>query len=209
MPSDQLAQLINRAWRSREDGLTGQIPAQIIRKRRRRRVAAVRLLLQRPIDDRFQIAPERRLRRSPRRLLANSPQRLWHRQAIQVIWQSTRQQLAQQNSERIDITPHVDVVGSPACLLGTHVVQRALYLPDSRKTGYALEVIPSDSGEPEVEDLWLADTGRCFRDDQNIRRLEIAVDDTLLMSVMNGVAHADHQLDALAHVQRVPAAVRD
>ena len=63
------------------------------------------------------------------------------------------------------------------------------------------QLLPGGLGDAEVDDL--GHRPAVVQRDQDVRRLEVAVDDALLMGVLHGLADVDEQLQPLARRQLV------
>ena len=115
-----------------------------------------------------------------------------------------RQQLVEDHAQRIDVGPGVDVHRRRIGLLGRHVRRRA---DDRPGVAQALvgEVEFRRLGDAEVDDLGrgpAVDLG-----DQHVARLQVAVDDPLLVGVLHGLADRDEQLQPGPHREPLPVAV--
>jgi hypothetical protein len=82
-------------------------------------------------------------------------------------------------------------------LLGRHVLQRADELADIRLERRDREIRIGGPSHAEVDDLRLA-----VGVHEDVAGLEVAVDDPLLVTVVDRVAHLGKQLQALAGAQR-------
>ena len=107
-----------------------------------------------------------------------------------------RQQLVEQHAQRVDVRPRVDVQAAHLGLLGAHVLRRADHLGVAGEERLLGEPLVGGLGDAEVDDLGhgLAVVQR----DQDVGRLDVAVDDSLLVGVLDGVADLDEQLQPLA-----------
>ncbi len=85
-------------------------------------------------------------------------------------------------------------------LLGTHVERRPNHLREVSKERFVRERLCRRLGDAEVDDFR---HGTCIvlRDEQ-IRRLEIAMNDSLLMRMLHRVAHVDKQRESFARNPR-------
>ena len=84
---------------------------------------------------------------------------------------STREHLVEDDAERKDVAAPVH--GRAGDLFGRHVVRRP------EKLARRGQIRRSDLGDPEIRDLHLA-VGR----DHDVRRLDVAMDDSLAVSVV-------------------------
>src|SRR5262249_29344064 len=85
------------------------------------------------------------------------------------------QQFVQEDAQRVDITPGVDVELVDLGLLGRHVIQGADDVAEPGNQGLVGQRVPGRLGHAKVDDLrhW----GAVVDGDQNIRGLKVAVDD--------------------------------
>ena len=103
------------------------------------------------------------------------------------------QELVQDHAHREDVAAPVEGLG--ADLLGAHVVDG----PDHHA---ALgEVGPAQLGDPEVHDLHGA-----VVEQPDVRRLDVAVDDPVLVGVGEAAADLDHDVEHLGEEQRLAGA---
>ena len=111
------------------------------------------------------------------------------------VGQAAGQQLVQDHAQRVHVAARVELERIGEHLLGAHVGERADELPDvglQRR----LRVAVGDARHAEVEDLRLPGFV-----DQDVARLQVAVDDAALVRVVDRVADLRHQLQPLARVQ--------
>jgi hypothetical protein len=126
-------------------------------------------------------------------------------QLLGVKRQLPHQQLIQDHSQGIDVRPRVDVQAGHLCLLRAHVLGRPdelALLGEQRPLGQA---VIGRLGDPEIDDLGHRPV--VLDDDQNVRWLEVPVDDALLMGVLDGLADGDEKPQALLSRELVPVAV--
>ena len=90
-------------------------------------------------------------------------------------------------------------------LLGAHVERRADHLTVAGRYRCGRQLLVDRLGNPEVDDL--GDRHAIVQRHQNVGRLDVAVDDALLMGVLDRVADRDEQLQPLAGCQVVVVAV--
>ena len=85
-----------------------------------------------------------------------------------------RQQLVERHAQRVDVGAVVDDHPLGQRLLGAHVAERAEQVAGHRQPGVALDAGQAEVGDPEV----------AARVDQQVRRLDVAVQDPLLVRVL-------------------------
>ena len=73
--------------------------------------------------------------------------------------------------------------------------------PNSVYSVCSVSVLRGRLGQAEVDDLRHGDVVQ--QRDENVRRLEIAMDDALLVRVLNAVADLEEQVDALTSRQAI------
>ena len=110
-----------------------------------------------------------------RRLLADIADRLHDGDAARVVREPPGNELVEDDAERVDVGPQVDVAAVAAGLLRAHVRERPL--DRSHRAHHRRHVGIRDAREAEVEDLG-AGVG-----DEDVRRLQVAVDDAALVGV--------------------------
>ncbi len=79
-------------------------------------------------------------------------------------------------------------------LLGRRVLRREQGHPRPRRA--VLPVLLEEARDPEVEELHRPRSGH-----QDVRRLQVTVDDEVPVRVVDGVDHLQHEADAIRHVQ--------
>jgi hypothetical protein len=188
-------------------------------------VAARAVLLERAHDDPVEVAPHlaaqaRGLGAPPlgqvveglrglgqaragagRLLLADETQAFAQRRGAQPRTERCRagEQLVEQHAQRVHVRPRVDVERAQLRLLGAHVLERA----DDR----AHRGVHRPLGEPLVQRLGHAEVDdlrhglRVLHGDHHVGRLDVAVDDPLLVRVLDGVADGQEERQAVAHGQ--------
>ena len=90
-------------------------------------------------------------------------------------------------------------------LLRAHVQRRADQLREGRVEGLVGEGLPRRLGDAEVDDLGNRHT--VVERDQDVRRLQVAVDDPLLVGVLHGPADEHEQLQPLPDRELLSVAV--
>ena len=116
-----------------------------------------------------------------------------------------REQLVQQHAQRIDVAASVDVQPAHLGLFRAHVQRRADHLRELRVDRAVGELLVDRLGDAEVDDL--GHRLAVVRRHQHIRRLDVAVDDSLLMRVLDGLTNGDEQVQPLAAAQLILIAV--
>ena len=116
-----------------------------------------------------------------------------------------REQLVEEHTERVDVRAGVDVEIGHLGLLGTHVLRRANELTQFGEDGALRETLRRGLGNPEVDDLWrvLLVLSR----DQHVRRLDVPVDDPLLVRVLDGSADIHEQREPFPNTEPLLVAV--
>ena len=116
----------------------------------------------------------------------------------------TAKQLVEQHTERVHIGTSI-YVGGAVCLFGTHVLWGAEYLARSGQQGLHIEMLVSCLRDSEVNDL--GDYRLTVGVRENVRRLQVPVDDTHFMGVLNRPAHIQKDSQARLNAQPVSIAV--
>ena len=118
-------------------------------------------------------------------------------------WGRSGQELVEQHAQAVDVATRVDVELVQLRLLGTHVFERADHRAEFGVQRLVGQWRAGRLGDAEVDHLGnrLAVVER----DQDVRRLQVAVDDSLLVGVLHGLTDRDGQLESLA--ERQPALV--
>ncbi len=177
----------------REDGLVREVPFHVLGEGRRALVAPVGLFLESLGEDRREVGVHvERLRR----LLADVADRLHDRHAPRRIRELPGEELVEDDAERVDVGPEVDVAAVAARLLRAHVRERPLDRADLGHHRGRRHVRVRDAREAEVEDL------RARVRDDDVRGLQVAVDHAALVGVVHGLADRDELAQALADLRR-------
>ena len=117
--------------------------------------------------------------------------------------QPAGEQFVEQHAERVDIRGGGHRVA--ANLLGAGVFRRHQLQPGrGRRERLARELGIEQLGNPEVQQL-----GCALSDHEHVRRLDVAVDDQVLVRVLNGGADVTKELQARGGVEPVRVAVID
>ena len=106
------------------------------------------------------------------------------------------QQLVQQHAQRVDVAAGVDVEVVQLRLLGAHVLQRADHRAELGEQRLLGQLLAGRLGHAEVDHL--RHRLAVVQGDQHVGRLEVAVDDPLLVGVLDRLADRDEQLQPLA-----------
>ena len=101
----------------------------------------------------------------------------------------TGEQLVEQHPKRVDVRAGVDVQVRHLRLLGTHVLRRADELTELGEDGALGEPLRRGLGDTEIDDLRrvLLVLGR----HQHVRRLDVPMDDPLLVRMLHAGADVD------------------
>ena len=94
-----------------------------------------------------------------------------------------RQQLVQRRAERVDVGAVVDQDALAGRLLGAHVAQRAEQVAGLRQAGVGVELGQAEVGDPDV----------AAAVDQQVGRLDVAVDDAELVGVLQRLGRLRRQ----------------
>ena len=160
-----------------EDGAALQEALEVNGERARVKVAAVWFLLEALQADRLQVA--RDLGPKPRRryrvLGSDLFDRVGGRRSAE--GRSAREEFIENGAEGVLVDRGAGVMDLAAGLLGRHVVGRT----DDGAGASQVRVIPEASSQAKVGDL-----GTTVGRQEDIRRLEVAVDDTLQVSGVDG-----------------------
>jgi hypothetical protein len=103
------------------------------------------------------------------------------------------QQFVEQDSERVHIGAGVDIVAAQLGLFRTHVGRGAEQFVGVGEDGGVVRVRLGGLGDAEVDDLGHGSI--VLEGDQNVARLDVAVEHAALVGVMNGVAHLEEKLE--------------
>jgi hypothetical protein len=172
------------------DRLVGQEPPQVLPQRLGRRVTILRVLGARLQDDRLPVAGNARVERArPRRVLGLDP--LDELEPVgRLERRPERDQLVEGQAQGVDVGAAVGLAAEP---LGGHVAERA---QDVAGLGQA---IVARLGQPEV-----SDPDDSLGVEQQVRRLDVAVDDPPRMGVGQPRRHLPADLGHAAK-ERPPA----
>ena len=177
--------------RLRQHGLVGEKSPQVIRHIARRAIALRRVLLQRLQADVLQIDGDFRVASAGKRrlFLADTAQQ------VRLVFSPKRriagQQFVEDGAQREHVATRIQILRA-AGLLRREVLRGSRNVSGLRKA-LARALI---QGQAEIQQLGLQ-----VRADQNIARLQIAVDDAALMQEMHGQRHLSHQFRPLLEAQ--------
>ena len=93
-----------------------------------------------------------------------------------------RQQFVKRRAQRVDVGAMVEDNPLPGCLFGTHVADRAHDVACVRQARSIVEVGQAEVGNPDVS----------AEVDQEIRRLDVPVNDALLVGILQGFCRLGH-----------------
>src|SRR5262249_43680551 len=126
-------------------------------------------------------------------------------QTLSLEWGAAREQFIEQDAKRIDVAAGVDVELVESGLLRAHVLDCADHLTELGKHGPLGELLSRGFGDAEVDDFgdWLA----VVLGHEDIRRLDVAMDDAFLMGVLDGMTDSTNELQPLAQGQMLLVAV--
>jgi len=160
-----------------------------------RAVAAIRLTAQAGLDDGLQVrgvflaGPAH----AAGRLLADGARRLQEFHAVELVGQPPRQHLEEQHAQGVDVRPYVGAVDVAAHLLRAHVRQgaddAARLLADGRQPCVHVR----QPGHAEVQHLGLPVGAH-----EDVRGLQVAVDDAAQVGVVDRLADLDEEPQARA-----------
>ena len=227
VPPHEFAGAISAVIRPRGDRLALEKPFQIVEQRTRAGVAVPRFPAQGFEDDRIEIARQARGERArghaPRvrnlvdrsglvRILEDDDVRRPWRFGVECCtvepaargpWRPpSREQLEQNQAEGVDVGGRRHRFTAP--LLGCRVGWRQRAQPRARQLGGLRRVVIGEQlGDTEIEQLQIA--SRRYED---VRRLQIAMDDEPAMGVLHGLAHPAEQLHPCVNREAPPVAVR-
>ena len=115
------------------------------------------------------------------------------------------EQFVEQHAQRIDVAAGIDIGVAERGLLGAHVLGRADQLAVFGKVRLLGQPLLGRLGDAKVDDL--GDRFAILLGDQHVGRLEVPVDDPLLMGMLDRLADVDEDPQSLAGRQLVLVAV--
>ncbi len=195
MPTAQLERPVPEGRPAGLDRFQLEEPPEVVGQIARRVVPLHRLLGHRLQDDRLQVDRHGRVEPTRRARLL---QRYLAQQllaAFPVEGRLQRQQLVERHAQRVDVAPMVDDRPLRHRLLGAHVSQRPDHVAGHRQAGFGLHPRQAEVGDPEVAPGV----------DQQVGRLDVAVDDPQRMRVIQRLGRLHAQV---GHGAEIGAATR-
>src|SRR5690606_39600044 len=110
-------------------------------------------------------------------------------------------EFVEEDAELVDVARRRDLLAAE--LLGARVLRREEPEPRSRPWRSAGLGFVEEPRDPEVEEFRLAVGG-----DEDVRRLEVAVDDEAAVRVLDGAADADEEAEPLVDAEAMAVAPR-
>ena len=102
----------------------------------------------------------------------------------------SREQLVKKNAQAIDVGARIDVQATHFGLLWTHVCRSPDELLEPCEHGLISELdVGGRFGDAKVD--YLGDGHAIMQRDEDIRGLDVAMDDSFLMRVLNGMTNLD------------------
>ncbi len=193
LPPRPLRHALQPRHRPRRDRLAGQESAQVGRQGRGAGVASARFLLQALQADRLQVARNRRIE-PPRRdgLVAQDLEHRVHRRG-RLERRPAGEQSVQRRAQGVHVGRRPDLASLAAGLLRRHVAGRAHDLARAGQPAVALDLLR----QPEVGDPRVA-----LLVEQDVARLQVAVNHAALVGILDRVGHRGHQRGRLAGRKR-------
>jgi hypothetical protein len=99
------------------------------------------------------------------------------------------QQFVQQHPQRVDIAARIHVQAAHLCLLRAHISRRADELLEGRKEGLVGQSTLRRLGDPEVDHL--GNRHAVMQRHQDVRRLDVPMNNPLLVRMLDRPAHLD------------------
>ena len=114
------------------------------------------------------------------------------RQLAHVVRQLVAEELVENDAQGVDVAARVNVVRIGLALLWAHVLQGPDELTDIGLQGRDRHVRVRGSSHAEVDDLGIA-----LRVDQDVAGLQVAMNDALLVTVVDGFADPGKELETI------------
>ena len=107
-----------------------------------------------------------------------------------------RQQLVEQHAQRIDVRPRINVQAAQGRLFRAHVGRRADHVLEAGEERLLRQLLPQRLGHAEINHL--GHRLAVMQRHQHVARLDVAVNDALLMRVLHRLADLHEKLQPLA-----------
>ena len=120
-------------------------------------------------------------------------------------WCLTGEQFVEQNAQRVNVTARVNIQPAHLGLFRTHVGRCADKLLEGGKERLIGQSSLGGFGDAKVNDLGYRHA--VVQGDEDIRGFDVAMDDALLVSMLDGVADLDEQLDPVVGGKLVLVAI--
>ena len=187
MLADPAVAAIEQTRRPGHDGFIGEKTAQVVSECLGAGVALARLLLQALQADGFEIARHAGVALPWRDRIAfhHLQKRIQRGRSLER--RRAGEALIEDGAQSVDIACRADIA-RPGGLLGSHVAGRAQDRPGARFAAPSSVTPLAIRSQAEVGDLWTAVLAQ-----KDIARLEVAVDDALLMGRVHGQRQRLHQ----------------
>jgi hypothetical protein len=234
MPLDELAEPVQHARGPGHHGLAREIPLDVGGELAGRLVAPRAVLLHRLHHDPVEVAAHEAAERPGLGLLLSGGVRAFLQERVEtrggpgrfhvpnnpldlavaglaerdrVERRRPRKQLVQQHPQRVDVGPRVDVEAADLGLVRAHVLRRPDEVSELGEQGLLGQPVARCLGDAEVDHL--GHGLRIVQRHEHVRRLEIAVDDALLVGVLDRTAHVEKEVQTLACRELAPVGVLD
>ena len=143
--------------------------------------------------------------RARRILLAQALQNLIVGQLSKIEWQRPAEQLIEHYAKRIDVASGIDVLPAGVGLLGTDIAKGANQRADLGVQRPGIQTLCGRLGHAKIDDVGER-LAVHFRD-QDVRGLQITVDDGFLVSMLDSLAYRHKKLEPLPGIELVPIAI--
>ena len=174
---------LDHAGPAGQDRLVGQEPPQVGGQLLGRRVAMGQVLGHRLQDDRLQVAGDRRVEPARRDRLVQRDLAEQLLVVAAVEGGPQRQQLVEGHAQGVDVGPLIDDPAPGQGLLGAHVAERPDHVAGAREAEVAGESRQAEVGDPD----------RAVGVDQEVGRLDVAMEDAQAMGVVQRIGRLDAQ----------------
>ena len=222
MPAQELRGSVQPAPRRGQHGPVLQVILDVGCEVGDRRVAPLACLLQGFHRDRVQVAADKSVQRDRvglaargnvshggaqrcelagergRLVFANDPQHFGQPGAAQrrdVERHGSDQQLVQEDAERVDVGAFIDVARRRVCLLRAGVLRRPNELAEMGEPGLLHRPFVRGLRDPEIDHL--GNRSAVAFHDQHVRRLQVAMDHTLLVRMVDRMADREEEDESL------------